>query len=305
MIEENHNYDIQNLITYKEKLENFNRKQKIIDLQNAFYNMDIIDLSGIMKKLKFGTRGTFSYEVYNKKINSLNNDELQLLYEEVVKIKQIPTQPITKQKEELTNEEKELEKLIIYEQGEELTDEEIEMLLKGKGLKKQKNKGLKHKGKGLKQKGKGLNETKLKSNEIRMNDKYFIDKNKLDNNIIELRYIKNKHLTKIKTQYISDNLKLVINSIVEKQQFNNEDYKKLNAKEKNLLQAILNMLEINSQIDSNSEFDKEFKILMGEIDAGNNSAELKNKLKQYIIYAMSIGKISKSLGTNMLFQLLI
>ena len=154
-------------------------------------------------------------------------------------------------------------------------------------------------------KGKGLNETKLKSNEIRMNDKYFIDKNKLDNNIIELRYIKNKHLTKIKTQYISDNLKLVINSIVEKQQFNNEDYKKLNAKEKNLLQAILNMLEINSQIDSNSEFDKEFKILMGEIDAGNNSPELKNKLKQYIIYAMSIGKISKSLGTNMLFQLLI
>ena len=138
-----------------------------------------------------------------------------------------------------------------------------------------------------------------------MNDKYFIDKNKLDNNIIELRYIKNKHLTKIKTQYISDNLKLVINSIVEKQQFNNEDYKKLNAKEKNLLQAILNMLEINSQIDSNSEFDKEFKILMGEIDAGNNSPELKNKLKQYIIYAMSIGKISKSLGTNMLFQLLI
>ena len=45
-------------------------------------------------------------------------------------------------------------------------------------------------------------------------------------------------------------------------------------------------------------------IILGEWSAGNNSDHLRNELKQYIIHAMKINLISRTLGTQMLVEMM-
>jgi len=56
--------------------------------------------------------------------------------------------------------------------------------------------------------------------------------------------------------------------------------------------------------DSNGEFNNRFQIVLGQWSAGNNSDHLRNELKQYIIHAMKINLISRTLGTQMLIEMM-
>ena len=90
--------------------------------------------------------------------------------------------------------------------------------------------------------------------------------------------------------------------------FNNKldesQYPILTPYEQNLISTILNMIGKRDLLgDTNGQFQERFQIILGEWGAGNNSDNLRNELKQYIMHAMKINLISRTLGQNMLIEM--
>jgi len=143
----------------------------------------------------------------------------------------------------------------------------------------------------------------LKPTEKQIHKKYFIDTHKLNNNVLEVRYNKNRHLTGIKTQIIGDGVKKIINNVIN-DNMNQTEYDDLTENEKHLIRTILNMLEKSHLIkNQDEEFNEKFQILLGSYNAGNNSEILKNQLRQYIIHAMKLNIIPRNTGNAMLVEL--
>ena len=99
---------------------------------------------------------------------------------------------------------------------------------------------------------------------------------KLSNNILVMRYCStNALLTNVKTQHISNDVKSVIEDIID-DKYDKRFYEKLNTAEKRLVKRVVSAL--NLDVDTNSKEDddykKEFEILVGEIQIGNNAPEI-------------------------------
>jgi hypothetical protein len=144
----------------------------------------------------------------------------------------------------------------------------------------------------------------MKPTEKQISKKYFIDTNKLNNNVLEVRYNKNRHLTGIKTQIIGSGVKNIISNIIDNDTMDEKEYHELTENEKHLIRTILNMLEKSHLIkNKDEEFNEKFQILLGSYNAGNNSEILKNQLRQYIIHAMRLNIIPRNTGNAMLIEL--
>jgi transcription initiation factor IIE alpha subunit len=114
--------------------------------------------------------------------------------------------------------------------------------------------------------------------------------NKLNNNVLELRYNKNRHLTGVKTQIVGNGVKSILNQIIDHDKIDEKEYHELTDYEKHLIKTILNMLEKSHLISNkDEEFNEKFQILLGSYNAGNNSEILKNQLRLYIIHGMKLG----------------
>jgi Trm5-related predicted tRNA methylase len=126
----------------------------------------------------------------------------------------------------------------------------------------------------------------------------------LNNNILELRYNKNRHLTNVKTQVIGHGVKNIIHSIINNDDMNQNEYHVLTEQEKHLIRTILNMLD-KSHLLSNAdeEFNERFQILLSEYNAENNSEILRNQIKQYIVHAMKLHLLPRNTGNNMLLEM--
>jgi len=144
----------------------------------------------------------------------------------------------------------------------------------------------------------------LKPSEKQIHRKYFIDTHKLNNNVLEIRYNKNRHLTNVKTQVIGNGVKNIIHNIINNDNMNQKEYHVLTEHEKHLIRTILNMLEKPHLLGSTDEqFNDKFQILLGEYNAGNNSEQLRSQLKQYIIHAMKLNLIPRNAGNSMLLEM--
>jgi len=149
-----------------------------------------------------------------------------------------------------------------------------------------------------------LKPSELKPTEKQIHKKYFIDTNKLNNNVLEVRYNKNRHLTGIKTQIIGSGVKNIISNIINDNEMDEKEYHELTDSERHLIRTILNMLEKSHLIkNKDEEFNEKFQILLGSYNAGNNSEILKNQLRQYIIHAMKLNIIPRNTGHQMLLEL--
>ena len=149
------------------------------------------------------------------------------------------------------------------------------------------------------QKGDGL-----KPSEKVIHRKYFIDTHKLHNNVLEVRYNKNRHLTNVKTQVIGNGVKNIIHNIINDNNMNQNDYHVLTQQEKHLIRTILNMLDKNHLVsNADEEFNERFQILLGEYNAGNNSEILRNQIKQYILHAMKLNMIGRQAGQQMIIEM--
>jgi hypothetical protein len=144
----------------------------------------------------------------------------------------------------------------------------------------------------------------LKPSEKQIHRKYFIDTHKLNNNILEVRYNKNRHLTNVKTQVIGHGVKNIIHSIINDDTMNEKEYHVLTEQEKHLIRTILNMLDKAHLIsNADEEFNERFQILISEYNAGNNSEILRNQIKQYILHAMKLNMIGRQAGQQMIIEM--
>ena len=92
------------------------------------------------------------------------------------------------------------------------------------------------------QKGKGLfGFSRIKPSEQRISNKYFVDTDKLNNGILELRYNKNRHLTNVKSQVIGHGLKTMLQDVI----LIESQYPVLTPYEQILISTILNMIDKN------------------------------------------------------------
>jgi hypothetical protein len=99
-------------------------------------------------------------------------------------------------------------------------------------------------------------------------------------------------------------LKKIINKVINDDNMNEKEYDDLTENEKHLIRTILNMLEKSHLIkNQDQEFNEKFQILLGSYNAGNNSENLKNQLKQYIIHAIKLNLIPRNTGHQMLLEL--
>ena len=146
----------------------------------------------------------------------------------------------------------------------------------------------------------------LKPNEKAIRDKYFVNTDLLKNHgILEIRYIKNRHLAHLKPPTLSENCKHCITAMIDGGKINTDHFVSLSQFEKDMLRRIDKLFQTNQDLDDDSEnnFVKSFELLKGSYLAGNNSQSVKDALRQYIYHAEDIGKINKYTANKMLFEL--
>ena len=167
---------------------------------------------------------------------------------------------------------------------------------------------VKHKGtvykKQIKFMGSGYNETK--SEYVQLN-KFMINYEQLVNkNIVSLKYINTRQSnSKINKQLVSDDIKFLIIDFIKTNKLNKVLYEKMKTKDQDWIYDFFNAVHINVGIQSNKndEVMKQYEILIGEYESGNNSPAVTNKLKVYINDFVRQKRISLEQGLTMIAAL--
>jgi hypothetical protein len=112
--------------------------------------------------------------------------------------------------------------------------------------------------------------------------------------------IQNKHNVKINgfnNVHVSDNFVKIIMNLINNINFNNNDLQNLSSNERLLLDNLLMLSELNKQFvtgsstDSLNKLKKDYEILIGEIESGNNNELLKKKLYHILMKLTHFGAI--------------
>jgi hypothetical protein len=114
--------------------------------------------------------------------------------------------------------------------------------------------------------------------------------------------IQNKHNTKINgfnNVHVSDNFVKIIMNLLKHIDFTNSDLQNLSNAERLLLDNLLMLSELNkkfvtgSATSSLNQLKKDYEILIGEIEAGNNNEILKKKLYNLLMRMVHFGALSQ------------
>jgi hypothetical protein len=133
----------------------------------------------------------------------------------------------------------------------------------------------------------------------------FIDLNKLNNNIITIRYVSTGALIPtVKVQSISKDVKEIVEDIIN-DKFEKRLFEKLDMNEKRLIKRIITALnlDINLHDNSDEEFVKQFNIVLGQFRAGNNNVAIKRKLREYISEANECGMLPRREMQKLIFEI--
>lgn len=132
-------------------------------------------------------------------------------------------------------------------------------------------------------------------------DKYLLDLNQLKNNHLYVKYKKTGNaVCKVKSQPISVDGKDIVNDILQ-DKFNIKLFKLLSANEQQIIKGFIQMCHLDIKIESDTEIESlqnQYAILVGEIEAGNDSKEIKLKLKKFILLAIKENRICRQSGTQ-------
>lgn len=120
--------------------------------------------------------------------------------------------------------------------------------------------------------------------------KFVLNKKKLnDDNILLIKYpVSFAPVPKIKRTIISNDFKSIINDLFDTQRINTQTQKKLSMKELDLFELLLKLAGLTEvlkykRITKNIEdYKQRFRILQGSINAGNDSEEIINELREII-----------------------
>ena len=170
-----------------------------------------------------------------------------------------------------------------------------------------KNKGNLKTGNGLKVKktgkekifGKGIESKKMEVN------KFTIDMDKLNKNILSVKYTSCRAMVpSLKPEKISDDVKAVILDILEKK-YNSKLFDKLLTDDQRIISTLVRTLKIpNINMDTfDKKYQREYEILLGEVNSGNSNEKVKIQLKQYILRGISENLIPRAFGLNQILHL--
>ena len=148
-------------------------------------------------------------------------------------------------------------------------------------------------------------QTRIIKHNQTFNNKYAIDKKKLQKNILALKYVKNaNNVETFKPIEVSDHLKSIIDqSIMKGQKVSESDFKTLSVTERRVIKRLYSFLKMDLGVDHKDNFQKEFEVMYGSFLAGNDNKEMKKELKEYIKIARHENIISKMEATKMLEKL--
>jgi hypothetical protein len=157
-----------------------------------------------------------------------------------------------------------------------------------------------HYGHGIKSKHSNM----MRPQDHALGQNYMIDTDKLRKNILEIRYIKNRHLTNIKSQLITAGVKQILDEFIQHRTFNDREYNKLTNVDKHLIRTIFHTIKHQHLVtDKEDDFNRQFEILRDEWLAGNNSEIIKRQLRQYIHHAINTKLLSRAEGLTYLNEL--
>lgn len=143
-------------------------------------------------------------------------------------------------------------------------------------------------------------------NYLQLNDKHILDLDKFNKNILHIKYSSKtgKQLHMLSNRNISQDCKEVIQNIIDNQ-FNNKAYSLLPIEERRIIKTFNNMCHYDLDIMDKEDDDnnKQFQLLLGQFQAGNNNPEIIKKLRKMIMWAINEKRITKTDGFNYLIQL--
>ena len=120
--------------------------------------------------------------------------------------------------------------------------------------------------------------------------KNIINKSKLDNNILMMRYKNGVNITKYPTRSVSQNLSNIIRNMLLEKNPSYDELDGLNQDEKQFLHELCSYCKVIDRFSiptpNKSSEKKEadrFQLLIGQLKAGNNSREMIKELKQLLI----------------------
>ena len=148
--------------------------------------------------------------------------------------------------------------------------------------------------------GKGKTESKT----IEVN-KFTVDMEKLNKNILSVKYTSCRAIVpSLKPEKISDDVKAVILDILEKK-FNSKLFDKLLTDDQRIISTFVRTLKIpNINMDSfDKKYQREYELLLGEVNSGNSNEKVKMQLKQYILRGISENLIPRGFGLNQILHL--
>ena len=169
-------------------------------------------------------------------------------------------------------------------------DDEFESNVKGKGAVIS--------GRGLKMQKKTLENREYLGN-------FYVEKNKLKDNILSVKYAKTEvPLSQLRPRSITTALRELIEDVLN-DKYNERMYKMLPDDDKRVFKKFVKVLKlpIDTYDDLDKEYQKNYELLKGQFMSGNNSPEVKNALRKYIIEGMNEGKLNRGESMFLLYQL--
>ena len=136
-------------------------------------------------------------------------------------------------------------------------------------------------------------------------DNFYIEKNKLKDNILSVKYAKNEvPPSQLRPRSISTALRELIEDVI-KDNYNEKVYKMLPDDDKRTFKKFVKVLKlpIDTYDDLDKDYQKNYELLKGQFISGNNSPEVKNALRKYIVEGMNEGKLNRSESMFLLYQL--
>jgi hypothetical protein len=108
----------------------------------------------------------------------------------------------------------------------------------------------------------------------------------------------------MRLQRISSDVKDVLTDIL-KGAYDERLYRKLKPIEKQLINNIVRLCHLPIELDplETKRFQQKFDVLLGEFRSGNDNKELKNQLKEYVLYGLNEGKLKKHEAFDILYEL--
>ena len=108
----------------------------------------------------------------------------------------------------------------------------------------------------------------------------------------------------LKPEKISDDVKAVILDILEKK-YNSKLSDKLFTDDQRIISTFVRTLKIpDINMDTfDRKYQREYEILLGEVNSGNSNEKVKIQLKQYILRGISENLIPRAFGLNQILHL--